>query len=462
MHLQYKTFLEKAESKAFDLKHRATLKYNISKYDQAVERCKLRYSNFELAKQRVAFFKTDAINNLDNLLLTFEKNITKRGAEVLWATTHHEAINLIKNIIQETHPKLVVKSKSMVTEEIELNQFLESQNIEVLETDLGEFIVQVAGEKPYHLLTPAMHKSKADVSQLFEEKFKTPTNSSPEFVADWVRTFLREKFIAADIGITGANFLVADTGAISITENEGNGVLSMSMPKIHIAIVGIEKIIPTFNDLSKTLPLLAAQGTGQQISAYNTIIFGPRQEGENFGPEKLYIILLDNGRTEVLEDDELWQSLTCVRCGACLNVCPVYKNIGGHSYNAVYSGPIGSVISQVFNGMDKFYHLSYACSLCGKCTEICTSKIPLHKMLLEIRRQAVAKGFTPFIEKQMMKNLKRALLRRSLFDIGFSGLRNFIANKFGSKAWGKNRTFPTIEKSFSKQFIENSKNINKI
>ncbi len=247
----------------------------------------------------------------------------------------------------------------MVTEEIKLNHFLEEIGIESVETDLGEYIQQLDGEPPYHIVTPAMHKSKEDVAKLFYEKLNTKPGLSPEQLTLVAREKLRKKYVQAEIGITGANFIISDIGGIAVTENEGNARLSASFPKTHIVIAGLEKVIPTLADLGLFWPLLATYGTGQRITVYNTVITGPRQPGEADGPDEMILILLDNGRTNILANAKARESLYCIRCGACLNACPIYKNIGGHSYGTTYSGPIGSVITPHLKDMQEWKHLSY-------------------------------------------------------------------------------------------------------
>ncbi len=447
-------FLKKSTEKSFDLSHRKTIKFNMSKYDEAFERGKLQFNNLEQAKQIVAESKQKAIGNFKKYLLEFEKNFIKNGGEVIWALNSNQAVDEILKIITQNNGKLVVKSKSMTTEEIELNSALEKHGIEVMETDLGEFIVQVAGEKPYHIVTPAMHKSKEDVSKLFFDKFNTPIESTPQEITEFVRQKLRQKFLTADIGISGGNFLIADVGAIALTENEGNALLSVSMPKIHIAIVGIEKIIPSINDLNYIWPVLATHGTGQNISAYNSIISGPKKATEADGPEKMYVILLDNGRSD-LYNTELYSALNCIRCGACLNNCPIYKNIGGYTYETTYSGPIGSIISPHYNGFEELKHLSFACTVCGKCTEVCPAKIDLHNLLLINRRNAVNQGFDKLAWKKGMNFYKRTLLSRKKMDRYNGNLKNF-AFLFVKSIWGKQRALPKFSKhSFSKQWTKN-------
>ena len=286
MSIVYEKFKKDSEAKSFDLNHRRTIAYNIGKYDDAVEKGKKQYRDLELAKRRAANLKHKSINKLDDYLIEFEANFIRRGGKVIWAENGETAINEILSILKKFDARKVVKQKSMVTEEIELNHALEKHGVEALETDLGEFIAQVAHEKPYHIVTPVMQKSKEDVAALFHEKYNLPENSSPEFITAFVRKLLRDKFIKADAGITGCNFLIADEGAIGLTENEGNGLLSISMPKLHIVIAGIEKVIPSLKDLDLFYPLLATHGTGQNMTVYNDIVFGPRQDGEPDGPDR--------------------------------------------------------------------------------------------------------------------------------------------------------------------------------
>ncbi|HZL11120.1 MAG TPA: lactate utilization protein B [Prolixibacteraceae bacterium] len=445
-------FLQKSEEIAFDLKHRATIKFNISKYDAAVDRGRKRYSNLELAKSRASYIKSQAVNNLHGYLLQFEKNITANGASVVWAENTEEAIEAVKKILIENNSKTVVKSKSMTTEEIDLNDHLAEIGVESLETDLGEYIVQLAGEKPYHIVTPCMHKSRQDIAELFTEKFNTPEGSPPEYLTEYVRKKLRAKFTTADVGITGANFLVADVGGIALTENEGNALMSVSFPKIHIVIAGIEKLVPRMQDLGLMWPILAAHGTGQQISVYNSLITGPKKPDESDGPEKMIVILLDNKRSELYQNNDQYEVLKCIRCGACLNACPIYKNIGGYTYDATYSGPIGSVITPFFKGLKEYNHLSSACTVCGKCTEVCPVKIPLHHMLLINRRDAVRAGAGGFIWNQGMKAYEFAFSKRSRLDLPGGKTKNTFA-LLGANALGEKKQLPKLaDQSFSKQW----------
>ncbi|HWB24093.1 MAG TPA: LutB/LldF family L-lactate oxidation iron-sulfur protein [Chitinophagaceae bacterium] len=428
------SFIAKSTIKAADLEHRRKINFNIGKYNAVVVDGKSQFSNVMLARERAKNAKWKAIENLDANLENFEKLITERGAKVIWAETAEQALEEVGKICDAKNCRTLVKSKSMVTEEIHLNKYLEKKGIESVETDLGEYIQQLDNEPPYHIVTPAMHKSKEDVAKLFAEKFGTSPTLTPEQLTLVARQKLREKYTAAEVGVTGANFIIADIGAVAVTENEGNARLSCAWPKTHIVIAAIEKVIPSLTDLNTFWPLLATYGTGQKITVYNTIITGPRQPGETDGPEEMYVILLDNGRTNLLANPTTREALYCIRCGACLNACPVYKNIGGHSYETAYSGPIGSVITPHLKGLDEYKHLSYASSLCGNCTEVCPVRINLHELLLENRHEAVQEGDSTLGERVAWKVWKQASLHRGMMNMGNGKLKNMVVNKV-FKAW---------------------------
>lgn len=448
-------FLEESETKAFNLDHRKIINFNIGRYDTAVARGLSRLANLESSKRKAHVVKWKVMENLDKLLPEFETNFQKRGGKVIWANDAEEANREILNIMRKANAQTVIKAKSMTTEEIHLNEFLAENNIESLESDLGEYIVQLLGQKPYHIVTPAMHLSKDDIAKLFHERFGTPADASSEVLVQKARELLREKYTTADVGITGGNFLIADSGGVAVTENEGNARLCTTFPKIHIAIVGIEKIVPSMNDLDLFWPLLSTHGTGQNLTVYNSIMSGPRQENETDGPEEMYVVLLDNGRTNLLAQKEQREGLYCIRCGACLNACPIYKNVGGHTYDTTYSGPIGSVITPHLKGMEDFKHLSYASSLCGKCTEVCPVKIEIHKMLLLNRRDAVKEGLNSTVEKLGWKGWQKGMLKRGLMDFFGGKWKNFFLKTFFRKSWGAHREIPHVsEKSFSKQWQE--------
>lgn len=451
-------FLSKSKLKAEDLQHRKTINFNMGKYYTAVEKGVHQYSNHELAKQRAAYYKANAIDNLDKLLIEFERNFEANGGKVLWAETTEEAILHFHSIVEKHKIKLAVKSKSMTTEEIDLNDFLEDIGVEPVETDLGEYIVQLAGEKPYHIVTPAMHKSKKDIAQLFHEKLNYPLTDDAAELTLLARRLLRQKYVEAELGITGANFILPNLGAIAITENEGNARLSTAAPRVHVAIAGIEKVLPSYDKLGLFWPLLSTSGTGQKVTVYNTIFKGPKQPHELDGPEHMYVILLDNGRTKLLAEQDKRQALSCIRCGACLNACPVYKNIGGHSYGSTYQGPIGSVITPHLSGMENFKHLSFASSLCGACTEVCPVKINIHEILLLNRKQSIEEGYSESSERMMMKLWKYSMQRRWTMNLVSGKTKNVFLKKFFSKIWGEKRTFPTVPaKSFNELWKERVK-----
>jgi L-lactate dehydrogenase complex protein LldF len=432
------SFIARSTVKAEDMDHRRKINFNIGRYNAVVPQGKQQFSDLSLARERAKNIKWRALETLDKQLEDFEAVFTQRGGRVIWAENAGSALQEILAICKEKSCRTIVKSKSMVTEELKLNHFLGENGIESVETDLGEYIQQLDGEPPYHIVTPAMHKSKEDVAKLFYEKLHTKPGLTPEQLTLVAREKLREKYVQAEIGITGANFIISDIGGIAVTENEGNGRLSCAFPKTHIVIVGIEKVIPSLADLGLFWPLLSTYGTGQRVTVYNTIVTGPRQPGETDGPEEMIVILLDNGRTNILAGEKTRESLYCIRCGACLNACPIYKNIGGHSYGTTYSGPIGSVITPHLKDMGEWKHLSYASSLCGNCTEVCAVKINLHELLLENRYEAVEEGYASWSEKLAWKAWKKASLNRGLMNMGSGKMKNWVVNR-AFKAWTAHR-----------------------
>ncbi len=452
------SFILKSDLRATDKEHRRKINFNIGKYDAAVVQGKKQFNNLSLAREKAKNIKWQAIENLDSYLEQFEDTFTKRGGKVIWAEDSAQAIEAILKICKEKNCKTLVKSKSMVTEEVHLNQALENNQINSVETDLGEYIQQLDGEAPYHIVTPAMHKSKEDVAKLFSEKLGTDPSLTPEELTLVARNILRKKYVEAEVGVTGANFIISDIGGIAITENEGNARLSCSFPETHIVIAGIEKVIPSMKDLSLFWPLLSTFGTGQQLTVYNTIVSGPRQSNESDGPKEMYVILLDNGRTNILKNTKQRESLYCIRCGACLNACPIYKNIGGHSYGSTYSGPIGSVITPHLSGMDAYKHLSFASSLCGNCTEVCAVKINLHELLLDNRKESVEEGLSDFSEKIAWKAWKIACLHRKWMNLGNGKIKNIFVNKLFS-GWNNTRAdLHFSEKTFNQLWKEKNKN----
>src|SRR5215471_3355181 len=342
---------------------------------------------WEELRDRAREIKEHAVANLDGYLDTVSRNVEGLGGNVFWARDGQEATRFITGLARERGVKLAVKSKSMMTEEIELNHALAAVGVEAVETDLGEYIIQLAGERPSHIIAPAIHKTREDVSELFAEKLQVERMQEIERMTRLARRVLRERFAAADMGVTGANFAVAETGTIVLVENEGNIRLTNSLPRLHVAVMGIEKVIPRFEDLAIFLRLLPRSATGQQMSSYVSFLTGVKRSPAEEGPEELHVVILDNGRIDMLASPHLRESLYCIRCGACLNICPVYQKIGGHAYGWIYPGPIGSVLTPQLVGRDRAADLPFASSLCGACRQVCPIKINIPDMLLHLRHE---------------------------------------------------------------------------
>lgn len=446
-------FIELTEKLSFDKETRSKVQHAVKQYESSVVKGKEQYANLELARDRAAYIRWKVIENLDKYLIEFESAIIRKGGRVIWASDAETAQQEIFQILQKRNATSIVKGKTMVGEEISLNEFLRKKGVEVYETDLGEFIVDKANEKPYHSVTPAMHKSRQEIAQLLNTTISSSLEATPQEMSEDVRNELRNVFYQSDVGITGANFLIADSGMVSITENEGNARLSATFAKTHIVLAGIEKIVPTINDLDILLPLLATYGSGQHLTAYNTVI-GPRQPEDTDGPSEFIVILLDNGRSNLLAQPEQRQALTCIKCGACSNVCPVFQTIGGPAYGTPYSGPIGAVMAPHLQGMEEYKHLSNASSLCGRCTDVCPVKIDLHNHLLRNRRDAVHGGLAKTSEKLTWFSWKKIMLSRKNMNKG-TGIKQFTLNSFFKSAWGERREFPKLaEKSFNQQWRE--------
>ena len=371
--------------------------------------------------------KNHTLTHLDHYLTEAETRLRANGAQVHWAADAAEAREIVTGLAARRGVASVVKGKSMVTEEIDLNPVLEEAGIEVFETDLGEYILQLLEEPPSHILGPALHKSLRQVQDLFAERLNTAPDGDPDTLARAAREVLRNAFINADMGITGANFLVAETGTVALIENEGNIRLTTSLPDVHVAVVGIEKLLPRMTDLAGFLQLTARAATGQPIGCFVSLIQGPAAEPGDDGPEEVHVVLVDNGRTNVLAHEHAWEALRCVRCGACLNACPVYRQTGGHAYGHVYSGPIGSVLDPGLLGLHEAMPLPFASSLCGACQDACPVRIPIPELLLEWRREAQEEGLTPWKERAALAGLATVATRPGLYR---------LAGRIGSRLGG--------------------------
>lgn len=357
--------------------------------DQAAEET----PGWEAMRDRARDVKAHTLDNLDYYLEMTERNVVAAGGDVFFATDAESATRYVIELARSRGVRIVIKGKSMLSEEMGLNQRLEEEGIEPVETDLGEYIIQLADETPFHIIAPAIHKSRQEVSNLFQEKHKTsPHDDIAELTAE-ARVQLRDKFTRADMGITGANFVVAETGTVVLVTNEGNGRMCTSMPRIHVAIMGMERVVPSMEDMGLFLRLLVRSATGQRLSSYVTTVTGPRAEGAEDGPDEFHLVVVDNGRSRLLASPELREALYCIRCGACLNACPVYRKVGGHAYGWVYPGPIGAIVSPMLTSLSDARDLPHASTLCGNCREVCPVRIDMPRMLLHLRKE-IATGET--------------------------------------------------------------------
>jgi L-lactate dehydrogenase complex protein LldF len=384
----------------------------------------------ELVRDRARHAKLATLRDLPGALERFEARLTTNGAHVYWAATADEANSVVIGIAKRYGVKRVAKAKSMISEEIHLNDALQAEGMEVVETDLGEYIVQLANDRPSHIVAPIIHMTREDVGRVMHETIGTPLSDDPATLGRYAREKLREAFLSADMGITGANFGVVETGTICLVTNEGNGRMVTTLPRVHVALIGIEKLVPTFDDLAALLQLLPRSATGQKLTAYTSLINGPRREEDDCGPETLHVVLIDNGRTN-LYAGECAEILACIRCGACMNVCPVYTNIGGHAYGDTYPGPVGAVVTPGLRGLDGWADLPGASSLCGACRDVCPVRLDIPRMLLALRRQAAPThspawlrlGMRSFATIARRPRLYRATARVARFLLRVAGLR---------------------------------------
>ncbi|MGH9432595.1 MAG: LutB/LldF family L-lactate oxidation iron-sulfur protein, partial [Terriglobia bacterium] len=424
---------------------------------------------FERLRQRGRALKREVMEHLDEYASQFADSVERNGGKVHWALNGEEACSIVLKIAKDAGAKEVVKAKTMVGEEVGLNDYLESAGIRGVESDMGELIVQLAGERPAHIVAPAIHKTRQDVSNLFTEHLKSEKTEEPERLTAIARRALRQCFGRAGVGLSGANFAVAETGSIVLVENEGNIRFSTTAPRIHIALIGIEKIIPRFDDLAVFLRLLPRSATGQKLTAYTSILTGPRRSGED-GPEEMHVVLIDNGRVGMLADEKMREALYCIRCGACLNACPVYRKIGGHAYGWVYSGPIGSLVTPSIVGLGEARELPFASSLCGACREVCPVQINIPDLLLHLRGKTqslppVAKPPDALVSERNSMRLWALVMQRPWL-YAFSSSLARLAQRFYARGrwirklpvypasrWTDGRDFPALaRRTFRKQW----------
>ena len=420
----------------------------------------------EALRQQAAAAKRRALNQLPDLLEMAEANMHANGIQVLWALDAAAANQHVLDIAQKHGVQLAAKSKSMVTEEIGLNHALETAGIEVVETDLGEFIIQLNDEPPSHIIAPIIHKSKESIRDVLIEKANMPPTDDTTAMANFARAYLREKFLQAGMGISGGNFIIAETGAICLVTNEGNGRLVTSLPRVHVALIGIEKIVATVEDYATLTQVLPRSGTGQTLAVYTSVVHGPRRPDESDGPEHVYVILVDNGRSAIYAS-QYTEALACLRCGACLNACPVYHATGGHAYGWVYSGPIGAVVTPLLAGLENASPLPYASSLCGLCKQVCPVDIDIPRMLLDLRHDLVTQGLSDKTWDWGMRAWAMGAKSPRIFAAG-GKLAAWGAPKLPGeslpgplKGWTDHRARPTFDKkSFRQLWQDREKELN--
>ena len=421
--------------------------------------------DWDALRDRGREIKDHVIENLDYYLDTLARNVERAGGSVFFAKDAEAASDYVVAVARKRGVDMIIKSKSMLSEEMGLNDRLESEGMEPVETDLGEYIVQLAGDTPFHIIAPAIHKSREEVSDLFTERLGSPRYEDIEDLTKEARRQLRQKFLAAGMGVSGANFMVAETGTVALVTNEGNGRMVTSMPKVHVAIAGMEKVVPSIEDLGLFLRLLIRSATGQRLSSYVTAVTGPRAADEEDGPEEFHLVIVDNGRSRLLADPDLREALFCLRCGACLNACPVYRKVGGHAYGWVYPGPIGAIVSPMLTGLSDGKDLPYASTLCGACKEACPVRIDLPRMLLYLRKE-LTQGET-YPENRSASAAERAAMRgwrASVSSAGAMQAANLIA-RIGQGAlagapktpppisgWTDHRELPRAQKPFRSQW----------
>lgn len=452
MQVQSMFFERKASEKLNDPRLQENLKRLSSKFVNARATSILELEDFEATRSAAVEIRNRSIKNLDVWLELFEQKAVETGAKVLFARTPQEAAQLVVKIAKKHGVKSVIKSKSMVTEEMALNKALEAADVKVRETDLGEYILQINdNERPSHIIAPVVHKDKEQVADLFEKHHHLPRKTDIAEMTREAREILRPQFLAADMGVTGGNFIIADTGSVALVTNEGNEGMCTINPRVHVAITGVEKVVPTLEDFATLIRLLPRSATGQSISNYVSLLTGPKREGDLDGPEHMYFVILDGGRTGLL-GGEFEEMLRCIKCGACMNHCPVYQKIGGHAYGWVYPGPMGSVLTPSYTGIEKALDLPQAATLCGECHVVCPVKIPLPDLLRKLREQQFSRGLRPWQEKAAFKvwafvaqrpALYRVLSRMGIKAMAWWGKRKGgIHSLPGAKGWTDQRDFP--------------------
>lgn len=417
MHIGEKDFQKRIEKGINDIKMRKSVRSAQTRLQTNRINAAEELGDWELWRNLGEEIRRHTIENLDYYLEQLSDKIAERGGKVFFAHTAEEANQYISNVIKEKNAKKIVKAKSMVTEEIGLNEVLESQGCDVVESDLGEYILQIDDQDPpSHIVAPALHKNKEQIHNIFKEKLGYTQTEKPEELTKFAREKLRKEFLTAEVGITGCNFAIAESGSFALVTNEGNARMVTTLPDTQITVMGMERIVPTWEELDVMVSLLTRASVGQKLTSYITALTGPKLPGEADGPEEFHLVIVDNGRSNIL-GTEFQEALHCIRCAACINVCPIYRHIGGHAYGSIYPGPIGAVLTPLLGGYDDYKELPYASSLCGACTEVCPVKIPLHEQLIMHRRKMVGEeGMSNFGEKIVMKGFSLIVGNSTLFN----------------------------------------------
>ena len=446
-----KTIFKQGCEVAFNEEHWQKINYSTGCYEQSFAKGKENYRNLDLEKQRAYTLRNKSLLNLEKLLVDFETHFTDNGGKVLWARNADDALTMIFDLICKEKANAITRSNSTILDEIELNGFLERKNIRIVETEIGRFVLHAAKQKSYHPLSPSIHLSKEENNAILTEYFKLKADSSVKQMVNFVRHEVGIESKDSPICITGANFLLSESGGVVLTENEGNILKSSSSARIHIVVAGIDKMIPTIDDLSVLLPLLSLHASGQSMAACNTITFGPAKTGN--GPEQMYVILLDNNRSSLLSHEKQRKVMSCIHCGACVSVCPVYKNIGGYSYGTKHIGPVGTVMTPLMEGLEEYNHLNAACSLCGKCVEICPVKIPLDDLIIENRHLAITEKTGNFRYDTLVKAMIWHCKSRKKMD-GPLFLKKLELKRLLGPLYGDRPMLEFASKSFSQQWRE--------
>ena len=446
------TIFKESSALAFDEEHWQKINYSTGCFENNFAKGKENYRNLELEKQRAYTLRNKSLLNTEKLLVDFETHFAENGGKVLWARNADDALTMIFDLIRKEKANAIMRSNSTVLDEIELNGFLERKNIRVVETEVGRFVLQKGQQKSYHPLSPSIHLSKEENNAILTSNFKLKPDSSVKQMVNFVRHEVGVETKDVSICVTGANFLLSDTGGVVLTENEGNILKSTSLAKIHIVVAGIAKVIPNMDDLSVLLPLLSLHSNGQSMSACNSITFGPSTTGN--GPEQMYVILLDNNRSQLLAHETQRKVMSCIHCGACISVCPVYKNIGGYSYGTKHIGPVGTVMAPLMEGLEDFNYLNSACSLCGKCVDICPVKIPLDDLIIENRHLAIMEKTDSARYESLVKAMIWHCKTRKKMD-GPLFFKKLEMKRLLGPLWGDERPMPEFAaKSFSQQWRE--------